>query len=238
MAQCPQEPDVVGVYRNDGKKCVREKRVMSRERTDAVCPNGTEYNQGRCRRPKDSERKEPLSPSEKQPRCPSGYEWGYYLKNQNKRRACLTKCLDGYQAKYNKCILPEDKLPDTYMTCPNEGDHRVDAYCSAFNIQCQIDTAPGTFRYREDRICERPKTVLSRTYEFIRKNAKSCPNPDHEIIYTPTSRICQERCPEHYITKKGRCILPKCLVPVDDVNEFIVKCPEGFYRQTDGKAFQ
>eukprot|EP00547_Thalassionema_nitzschioides_P005357 CAMPEP_0194200238 /NCGR_PEP_ID=MMETSP0156-20130528/932_1 /TAXON_ID=33649 /ORGANISM="Thalassionema nitzschioides, Strain L26-B" /LENGTH=259 /DNA_ID=CAMNT_0038925211 /DNA_START=18 /DNA_END=797 /DNA_ORIENTATION=+ len=236
MAQCPQEPDVKGVYRNDGKKCVRQKHAMKRERIDAVCPEGSDYYQGLCRRPKDSGRKEPLTPSEKKARCPAGYEWGFYLKNQNKRRACLTKCQDGYQAKYNKCVQPEDKLPNTYMTCPNEGDHRVDAYCSSLNIECLIEAAPGAFRYREDGICERPKTVLGRTYEYLPKGGDSCPNANHELVVTSTVRVCQEPCPEHYLTKKGRCLLPKCLVKANEINNFVVQCPEGLYRQTDGKS--
>lgn len=250
LAECPKD-GVIGTYNNNGKKCVRDKVVMNRDRAGLICPADMEYKRGSCRQAKESNSEEKL-PSKK-PTCPDGFQLGFASPQKNssdddnkktnsppKTKICLGICLEGYLTKNSKCILPRDVLSNHYMSCPIEGDHRLDVYCTSLEVECHLsnlETLPSTapiFRYRDfDGICERPKQVIALEYTIAPRNATECSNPNDKMLYTPTVRVCQKRCPSSvYTAKKGKCVLPKCLVKPEDMIGAAIHCPEGAYSQT------
>jgi len=247
LADCPKETEegVIGTYYNNGKKCVREKAVMKRERRELICPFDMEFKRGFCRS-KNDDAKTNTKESNVKPTCSDGFRSGYTGPNNSKKnKICMKICPKGHLTKNDKCILPRDVFSRNYMSCPNEGDHRLDVYCTSLEVQCSIPNARGIldsahgFRYRAfDGACERPKQVLVREYTVMRKNITECDNSIEVLLYTPTVRVCQEPCPSPlYKAKKGKCVLPKCVLRPQDMSSADVRCPEGTYSQTSS-SFQ
>ena len=215
LASCPQEPDVVGVYKNDGKKCVRSRTATDRISIahGATCPTGTKYRNGKCRSPlgmAEDDKEKAVAPT-----CEEGYKaYG---------DTCRERCRKGYQQTATQCILPQATLPMYLMTCP-EGHRRVDAFCMDDHVECHDVSAPGTFHYKDGK-CERSRLVVSRTYTTLRVGQKECPS-GKVMVRKGSNRYCQDPCPEHHKTLKGKCELRKCVVKADQSDTHIT-CPEG-----------
>ncbi len=218
LASCPQEPEVLGTFVNNGYHCVREQIVLSREIIDAECPPEYDYRNGYCRKR--------LSKNLK-PTCPLKEGSTNQTNYQRYGDKCHKYCPKEYRQKYNECILPRLVLTTKYMTCP-EGYHRYEAYCCIPGDNCPLitcnvgDNVPGKFFYQEETgICERQAESIPR---------KTTSRPPNTPCPEGTTQIwgnCQEPCPIGFRPAKGRCdLLPCTFSPMTDR---FVTCPEGTY---------
>lgn len=208
LAECPKAPLVIGEYKNDGQKCVRNRSVIAREIVDVECPSegDYEYRNGTCRSKTNRS---------KQPACPEKYSrYG---------KSCHSPCPKGYQKKYGECVMPKDTLKDEYMTCPDSvKQHKVGAYCTEDMIECNVD-APGKFYYVKGK-CERSKESIARVYTVV-KPSETC--PEGKTLVNGPVRVCQDPCPPYYKAYKGKCTLRRCTIPANSKMHSIVMCPEG-----------
>ena len=121
LAQCPKEPNVVGVYINNGKNCVRERTEVSREIVNASCKSGwelvTQELKAYCRVVDNSK----YNQQDSVPVCPIDY--------QRYGSQCHAPCPRGYNAKRGKCIQLKDTMPQHSMTCSSPDKHRIGAFC-------------------------------------------------------------------------------------------------------------
>lgn len=252
LAACPQEPDVEGIFRNNGQYCVRDRLVLSREVIDATCPEDYHFqgnNKCRKNKSKSSNSKEKgntrgaaaAASRSVNPTCPPNYQ--RYANKCHKR--CPTK---EYRTTYSDCILPRQTLGPKYMTCPStirairtttsddttehpqqEQYHRYDAYCcipgvNCPQLQCNVGPqVPGKFFYNtQDGTCERQVATLQRPVT-ARKTNEECVPPLVQVW-----GVCQEPCPYGYQPLKGKCELRPCTF--DPKNDEFVECPEATYK--------
>mmetsp|Transcript_121184 Transcript_121184/g.181012 ORF Transcript_121184/g.181012 Transcript_121184/m.181012 type:complete len:272 (+) Transcript_121184:80-895(+) len=221
LADCPQEPDVVGVYYNNGQKCIRDRVVLSRNVVEATCPDSSyTYRNDRCRKR--------FHPSAK-PQCPEGYQ----RYNNECHENCPTR---KHKASKGRCTLPKSSLPTKYMTCPKDDDnhhgleqHRYQAYCCTMGVDCPKieclvgDDVPGRFTLDEsDGICRRLPQTLARITS-MKPRFEPCPDPLIQVW-----GVCQDPCPAGFQTTKGKCEIRSCEYdPRNDGD--VVTCPEGVY---------
>jgi hypothetical protein len=242
LADCPQEPDVQGTFRNNGQYCVRERQVLSRDVVDATCPDNYVFKGGKCRFSGGLAKKKTIKPS-----CPASY--------QRFGDKCQKKCPNKeYRQKYKDCILPRKVLGTHYMTCTSSGAnkdhdvdhdvetssqeyHRYEAYCcipgeTCPQLQCNLgNQVPGKFFYTDDGKCERqvqtlPRTVVSKKSPLEEgggKKPSDCPDGLQQVW-----GACQEPCPYGYRPLKGKCELRPCVF--DPMTEQFVECPEATYK--------
>ena len=220
---------MIGNYYNNGKKCVRDRVIMSRDIVPATCPDEFEYRAGKCR--KKHEKNTP-------PQCPDNY--------QRQGSQCYSKCPAPYRTTQSDCLLGRATLDPRYMTCP-EGMHRYNAYCCTPGVDCpQIECVvgedvPGKFYYDGNGICERQPQAVART-TILRKNIRTSQfrgrndDPDYDPLdpnrHCPGDKVlvwgvCQDKCPDEYQAMKGKCVLRRC--SFDATTDNIVECPEGTY---------
>ena len=212
LAQCPD------TYVNNGQKCTRERKVITRDRVEAECPPGMSYRKRytfQCH--PDPNSRNSRAPPQK-PHCPEGHEgWDVHGKD------CHSPSPPGYLAKFGQCILPADTLSTKYMTCPG-GSRRVQSFCEEQHIECRVaDGIPGTFYFKDGNRCERDASKVNR--EYTRKpTGGEC--ADGKVLVA--GLYCQDPCPEFYKAKKGRCELSRCVIRTDRREEQIM-CPEGTF---------
>jgi hypothetical protein len=249
LADCPQEPNVQGTFRNNGQYCVRDRVVISRDVIDATCPDadndaddndaaaetaaaGYVLKRGKCRRTHSKSVK---------PSCPPKYQrFGELCHKQ-----CPSK---DYRQKYKECILPSKTLGANYMTCngndndnDNDSDsgneqkkyHRYDAYCcipgeNCPQLQCNLgNQVPGKFFYTADGKCERQVETLVRPMTPRQKNnSNNGPMPPPPRTPTPTGES------NNKIAVVDPCPSPG-LVPIGGSCQ--EPCPYGF-RSLKGKC--
>jgi hypothetical protein len=231
LAKCPKEPEVVGEFYNDGKRCVRDRSVITRTVENAICPSGYYYKSNFCRKRLHTKVK---------PDCPSGYQ--FY---GGKRGECHSPCPPGYSGDYGECVLKRTTLPASFMICDEtdaEGhiQHRYAAFCCSHELgncpqtECLVEQAPGKFYY-QDGTCQRQAQSISRVTTpqlNLRLGEDALPSgqqprrcPDGLV---PVRNICQEPCPEGYAPNKGSCQLYSCTFDTKVDTE--VRCPEGIYK--------
>lgn len=209
LAKCPQEPEVIGKYYNNGSNCVRDRHELDRDTATPSCPSGFELRTGKCRQ---------SGQSSQTPQCPSGFKLS--------GKTCQSRCPAGYQKKPNgKCIQPKNTLSTQYMTCP-DGQHRVEQQCCLPGacpnnlVECQVENAPGKFYYKRGR-CERQQEALARDFTTVKKNNKC---PEGKVLIR--GGYCQDPCPDPYKARKGKCELRRCLL---FPGRNSAMCPEGSY---------
>jgi hypothetical protein len=231
LATCPKEPEVVGDFYNDGSRCVRDRRVITRTIEDAVCPSGYNYKANYCRK---------RFHAKVRPDCPIGYQ--FY---GGKRAECHSPCPPEYSNNYGECVLKRTTLPSTFMTC-NETDaeghvqHRYGAFCCSHQLgncpktECIVGQAPGKFYY-QDGLCQRQAQSIPRktTPQLKLRLGEDAPPPDQQPRRCPDGliavrNICQEPCPQGYLPNKGSCQLYSCTFNTKLDTE--VRCPEGVYK--------
>lgn len=236
LANCPEAPDVVGEYYNNGKKCIRARQESTRDVIDATCKPDWELvtNQSRafCRTSSDDVK---FNRKDSKPICPTDY--------QRYGGECHSKCQRGFNSRKGKCIQLADKLPNHFMTCP-DGKHKFGAFCCEHDqctdlinefkdkpiapnslMECSIDNIPGTFYYSpESKKCERQMTTLPRVWERLPPDQKNC-NDDQVKVWGG----CQPSCPKDWQVKKGMCQLRSCSISLNN-DKRIVLCPEGKYQ--------
>lgn len=212
LASCPEEPEVVGKYYNNGYLCVRDRQVVDRTNQEANCPDDFAYKRGWCRRR--------FHPKVK-PTCPTS-DWTL------NHGVCYSPCPTPQHNPngLNQCVLRRSTLPPKYMTCHD--DTRHGAYCCSPGKcpkpECHVDQAPGKFFY-EDGTCVRQAEALARV--VLPKSYSSdvpCPAGKIEVM-----RGCQDPCPDGYRALKGKCELRPCKFTIDRADS-TVKCPEGRYK--------
>jgi hypothetical protein len=164
LAECPQVPDVIGMYVNNGKKCVRERDEVRRDVLDATCQDGWELTktatqgqaqaqaqaqgQGQGQGQEQGQRRKsyckPVNSSnirtrkkDGKPICPTDY--------QRYSASCHSPCPPGYNAKRGICIQLRDVLPQHSMICPIEGQHKVGPFC------CQPDQCTHLVQQRQEQ---------------------------------------------------------------------------------------
>jgi hypothetical protein len=231
LARCPKEPDVVGEFYNDGKRCVRDRRVITRSIEDAACTSGYKYNASYCRK---------RFHTKVRPDCPNGYQ--FY---GGKRGECHSPCPPGYSSNYGECVLKRTTLPPSFMTCDEtnaDGNvpHRYGAFCCSHELgncpqtECLVEQAPGKFYY-QDGLCQRQAQSLPRktTPQLIVRLGEDDPPTGQQARRCPdrlvaVRNICQEPCPEGYLPSKGSCQLYSCTFDTQLDSE--VRCPEGVYK--------
>ena len=254
LAQCPQEPDVVGHYYNNGQACVRNRVVLTRDMVPVECPEGYSLKQGWCRRQTatqtqtQTQKHASKRPSKVRPTCPLDVD-----DYQRSGDVCYKRCpSSAYRQTATECILPRHVLSTSYMTCAEkeeESQHRFKAYCctpgvNCPQVQCRVGaTVPGTFFYTEQGTCERQASTLARTksrstthHLRIKKGTQT--NEDGTIITTQQLceeegfihvwGKCQEPCPQGYQPLKGKCELSPC--SFDPAVDTVVECPEATYQ--------
>eukprot|EP00934_Nitzschia_sp_Nitz4_P004568 Nitzschia sp. Nitz4//scaffold314_size20990//7142//7879//NITZ4_008629-RA/size20990-processed-gene-0.40-mRNA-1//-1//CDS//3329547464//4558//frame0 len=211
LATCPQEPDVVGVFYNNGKKCVRDRTVVAREVINATCPEEFEYKAGMCRKR--------LHKSVR-PSCPEDY--------QRFNAQCQSKCKYPYTSRYGECVLSKSTLNARFMICP-ESQHHFGAYCCTPGVdcpqlECNMGTAiPGKWYFNEtSRSCDRAAKSVVRPVT-TRKRGEEC-----QAGMVSVWGGCQEPCPGGYKTSKGRCEMHACSFDTRNSGA-VVRCPEGTY---------
>ena len=234
LASCPEEPDVVGKFYNNGETCVRDRIALTREVKPVECPHDYTYTSGWCRK----RYKRKLKPT-----CPKDYQMFLGAKGE-----CHSPCPPNYSKSYGQCTLRRASLSPKYMTCnatSPEGheQHRNGAYCCSHELgncpkpECKVGTGvPGKFYYA-DGVCTRqaeslPRVTLpklkSRLGQPIDPNTHRPKQPPCPEGMTPIRQGCQEPCPAGFATLKGRCELRSCTF--DTKTDVVVKCPEATYK--------
>jgi hypothetical protein len=210
LADCPQEPEVVGTYYNNGRKCVRDREVLSREVIAATCSDGYEYRKDRCRK---------RFHAAATPSCPEGYQ--RYTDECHK--TCPTR---KHKPSKGRCSLPRNTLPTKYMKC-EEGQHRYQAYCCTMGVDCpKVECivgadVPGRFTLEEDGVCRRSPQSIARVTS-LKPRFEPCPSYKVQVW-----GVCQDPCPSGFQTSKGRCEIRGC--EYDPHSDDFVRCPEGGY---------
>jgi hypothetical protein len=236
LASCPEEPDVIGKYYNNGEVCVRDMIVVDREMVQVACPPEYTYQTGWCRRRFHRKVK---------PSCGEGGDWQLFLGSKGE---CHSPCPKNYAGSYGQCVLRRDTLAPKYMACPavdDEGNiqHRYGAYCCSQERgncpqpECKIgDDVPGKFYYNAaTQTCERQAVALARSsmpLMYSRLGSEAAERYNGKPL-CPVDKIlvrngCQDPCPDGYSTLKGKCELRPCTF--DTRNDIILKCPEGTYK--------
>mmetsp|Transcript_41335 Transcript_41335/g.99579 ORF Transcript_41335/g.99579 Transcript_41335/m.99579 type:complete len:341 (+) Transcript_41335:264-1286(+) len=152
LAECPKEPNVIGVYINNGKNCVRERNEVARDVVNATCKNGWELvsaaNERRafCRdssnTAKNNNKADAQNKEDSIPKCPVNY--------QRYGKQCHSACPRGYNSKRAKCIQLKDSMPQHSMTCPtppttNKLLHRIGAFC------CEPDQCSDLMQQKHEK---------------------------------------------------------------------------------------
>ena len=227
LATCPEEPDVVGTFYNNGETCVRDRVALTRTIQPVDCPHDYTYQSGWCRK----RYKRKLKPS-----CPKDYQMFLGAKGE-----CHSACPPNYSKSYGQCTLRRASLSPKYMQCnATDADgleqHRNGAYCCAQGKcpkpECKVGTGvPGKFYYA-DGICSRqaeslPRVTMPRLQSRLGQpqngQQRQCPKG-----LAPIRQGCQEPCPAGFVTLKGRCELRACTF--DTQKDVVVQCPEATYK--------
>lgn len=168
LAECPESPNVIGIYINNGKKCVRERQQLERDIVNATCPTGYELQARR----KTYCKQLPQSTSDTSttttttttttkmpnPICPIDY--------QRYGSSCHSPCPQGYNDKRGLCIQLRDVLPQHSMTCPTQL-HRVGPYC------CEPDQCMDLHKEQEQLRLDSHIGGSSSTNTAVTKSNKS-----------------------------------------------------------------
>jgi hypothetical protein len=240
LATCPQEPDVVGIYYNNGKKCIRDRQEFSRDIIEATCKSGDlQFSRGKafC----EAQNGTKFNAKDTRPICPTDY--------RRYNDQCHKLCPAGFTSKKGKCIRLADKLPPHYMKCSHD-KHKFDAFCCEGDqcsdllseekkinpsslMECSLSNIPGKFYYSPTtKKCERQMSTQPRKWTRLPTNNRgnryrlsgSCQEGETQIMGG-----CQLKCPESWSVRKAMCQLRPCSIPLTSNNK-IVLCPEGKYQ--------
>ena len=131
LAACPQEPDVIGYYYNNGRYCVRDKQTWNRTATTPTCPAKYELQGAWCRRRFHHKQK---------PICQKDYQLfrrsSGSSSNNNDHPECQSPCPANTKAYNGLCVQPRQTLSPSFMTCPTDSEHshRVGAHCCSKRV--------------------------------------------------------------------------------------------------------
>ncbi|CAJ1960005.1 unnamed protein product [Cylindrotheca closterium] len=244
LAECPKEPNVVGVYINNGSNCVRERNEMAREIVDATCKTGWELittptqSQSYCQpslnanantNDNDSDTNDDKSSNNNNnsnkdpasvPTCPVDY--------QRYGTQCHSPCPRGYNSKRGKCIQLKDSMPQHSMTCPNDNNnsnnnknlHRIGAYCCESDqcgdlIQARHEIRIQKMQQQKAGSQSQNAILPPSTTSLTECNLPSVPG---RFYYNPmTGRCDRSRISEPRVWKK---------LPRDNKNRYIGTCDE------------
>lgn len=236
LATCPKEPEVEGTFYNDGKRCVRDRQVITRTVEPATCPPGYHYKTGYCRKRFHAKVK---------PQCPSS---GHQFFGGKRGGECHSPCPPEYTKTYGECVLKRQTLTPNYMTCDEKDadghvQHRYGAFCCSHELgncpktECNVEQAPGKFYY-EEGLCQRQAQSLPRKTSpqlKLRTTGKDAAAPPGQQRFRKcpeglmaVRNTCQEPCPDGYRPNKGSCQLFSCTFDTRVDKE--VRCPEGIYK--------
>ncbi|KAL3928044.1 MAG: hypothetical protein SGBAC_012817 [Bacillariaceae sp.] len=217
LAECPKEPNVVGVYINNGKNCVRERNELARETVNATCKTGwelivkVEERKAFCRTT-DSNSNSKFQAKDTFPQCPVDY--------QRYGKFCQSPCPRGYNSKKGKCIQLKDSMPQHSMTCP-EPLHRIGAFC------CEHDQCGDLMQERHENRMKKMQQKQSGSMSQViappppaSLDLKECNLPDvpGRFYYNPvTGRCDRSRISEPRVWTK---------LPRDSKQRFIGNCQD------------
>lgn len=229
LASCPQEPDVIGKFYNNGETCVRDRVALSRDIQTVNCPDDFKFQAGWCRKRLHRKVK---------PKCPK--DWQMFLGTKGE---CHSPCPTNYSKSYGQCTLRRASLSPKFMTCPaldadgNE-QHRYGAYCCSQELghcprpECKVGSGvPGKFYY-EDGKCIRqaesiPRVTMPKLAPRLDSSSKTHGPAVCPAGKIPFRNVCQEACPPGFNTLKGKCELRSCIF--DTKKDLVLQCPEGSY---------